>query len=202
MKTLIASITPPHCHKGTCNPAQTPSLSNRTAGPVRHRLYTQNPTSSLRDGLHGEHPTQYYASLSPHTLSLGWRKKNKRQWRLCWFRRGAAATQRQIHDCWVQELLVWERELKEKYTPAFGVCAALWGQQLKRFGELHHLKAKGDVTKALEWFMGKAGGRKTVEVHQNGNIWAPDQPKAERTKAEIMSAFSVLLLLLSKTGGS
>lgn len=48
-------------------------------------------------------------------------------------------------SCWSEN-----GELKEKYTPAFGVCAALWGQQLKRFGELHHLKAKGDVTKALE----------------------------------------------------
>lgn len=51
-------------------------------------------------------------------------------------------------------------ELKQKYIPAFGVCAALWGQQLKRFGELHHLKAKEDVTKALGVIQGTAGGRK------------------------------------------
>lgn len=46
-------------------------------------------------------------------------------------------------------------ELKEKHIPAFGVCAALWGQQLKRFGELHHLKAKEDVTTALGVIHGK-----------------------------------------------
>lgn len=46
-------------------------------------------------------------------------------------------------------------EMKQKDIPAFGVRAALWGQQLKRFGELHHLKAKEDVTKALGVIHGK-----------------------------------------------
>lgn len=81
-------------------------------------------------------------------------------------------------------------ELKEKYIPAFGVCAALWGQQLKRFGELHHLKAKEDVTKALGAIHGKSGREK-----DGGG--APERQHLstgrEDFKAEIMSAFNVLL---------
>lgn len=94
-------------------------------------------------------------------------------------------------------------ELKEKYIPAFGVCAALWGQQLKRFGELHHLKAKEDVVKALGVIHGKGrreknGGGAPARQH----LSTGSAESREDSKAEIMSAFNALLLLLSKTGGS
>lgn len=83
-------------------------------------------------------------------------------------------------------------ELKEKYIPAFGVCAALWGQQLKRFGELHHLKAKEDVTKALGVIRGKGrrekdGGGAPERRHRSSG----SGESREDLKAETMSAFNV-----------
>lgn len=46
------------------------------------------------------------------------------------------------------------------YLPTFSVCAALRGQQLKRLGELHHLKdlKREEITKAH----GNAARRYTV----------------------------------------
>lgn len=57
-----------------------------------------------------------------------------------------AAGQRWIPDhCWCEG----GEKLKERHIPAVSIRAALWGQQLKRFGELHHLEAKGDNTNTL-----------------------------------------------------
>lgn len=92
-------------------------------------------------------------------------------------------------------------ELKEVRVPALGVCAALRGQQLKRFGELHHLKEKEDVTDALGTVHNKGvvGGGWTCTRMASLRT----QVKVEKTSKQqccgIMSALNALLLLLSNT---
>lgn len=111
------------------------------------------------------------------------------QTRLC--AKGAAASQRWPFMATAGVMAM----MKETHIPAVSICAALWRQQLKRFGELHHLKAKKTSPTLWEWFTGRA-------EKKNSTICAPTQVKAKKTLrqcCEITPALNVLLVLLRNT---